>query len=229
MSPLFLRALIVRSHWHGPPPKETPPVAHDPIALVIARANHKAKRLAGRGRFAGHDPQDIAQQLILDVLPRIERFDASRGASLRTFISRLMDNAVARLLEHHSAACRDGSKITCSLDEQVKFPSGARAERGAIITDDRARAHAGGASPDPSTADLRLDLARVMQQLTALDRDICRCASHSTISDVARELGVSRTVVHARLRFIRATFQKAGLDKYLRNSRHSFRPVPVCG
>jgi DNA-directed RNA polymerase specialized sigma24 family protein len=72
-------------------------------------------RLERRSDLAGIDPEDITQELLTYVIEHIDRFDSGRG-SLEAFTTRLMQNAVAKLI-------RESNKVSCNPPEGIELES----------------------------------------------------------------------------------------------------------
>ena len=67
----------------------------DPYAVRVVRLTTHA--LVKRGGVPAADRQDVEQELMLDLLRRLPRFDASR-ASLRTFTARVVAHCATRIV-----------------------------------------------------------------------------------------------------------------------------------
>jgi len=59
--------------------------------------SRKSKQLVGKAGLTKSDREDIEQELTLHLLERWDHYDPSRGSE-RTFVARVIDNEVARLL-----------------------------------------------------------------------------------------------------------------------------------
>jgi len=176
----------------------------DPYAARLIRI--KARQLIGKAGFTRSDLEDIEQELTLDLLERLPRYDPAR-ASRRTFIARIIDHKVARLLEYRCAARRDPRRMECSLHAPVTGEGGDTAELWATME---------GVNPRPTRAsDLAMDLETVLNGLPPRIRRICAYSPDWTAQEIADELGVSRRTVQRWKREIRRRCEDGGLGDYL--------------
>jgi len=106
-------------------------------AVLLVRS--KARQLVGRYGFTASDREDIEQELMLDLLQRLPRFDPSR-AKRKTFINRVVDNAVASLVKRQKAEKRDYRRNGGSLSKDVEAPDGGLVERGDTLSADTGQA-----------------------------------------------------------------------------------------
>jgi len=182
----------------------------------------KARELVKTAGLPQSEREDVEQELVLDLLGRLSRFDPNR-ASLRTFVARVVEHGVASLIERRSAQKRDGRRVECSLDELVDDGEGSRVQRAATI-----EAHA------PDVRDLALDLAEVLEGLPPKLRALCEMLPDHTPAQMAEKLGITRRTVSRWVSGLRERFTEAGLDRYFEESMSQFRgasgkyPVEAC-
>ena len=86
----------------------------DPYAAGLIR--FKARQLVGQAGFTASDREDIEQELILDLLRRLPKYNPKR-AQLNTFIARVVEHRVATLIEAQKAGIRDYRRCRCSLND----------------------------------------------------------------------------------------------------------------
>ena len=89
----------------------------DPYAVEIIRL--KARQLVGQAGFTASDRDDLEQELILDLLRRLPKYDPSR-AKRNTFIARVVEHKIANLIEAQTAHKRDYRRCPCSLNERFE-------------------------------------------------------------------------------------------------------------
>jgi RNA polymerase sigma-70 factor (ECF subfamily) len=82
---------------------------------------HKARQLIGKYGFTRDDYDDLQQEMMLDLLRRLGKYDPSR-AGLSTFVARIVDRKVSTLIRHQRQEKRDYRRQVCSLDAQVEEP-----------------------------------------------------------------------------------------------------------
>lgn len=66
----------------------------------------KARELVLRPGFTGSEQDDIEQELALDLLVRLPKYDPAK-ARKTTFMARVVEHRIATLIEERNAGCRD--------------------------------------------------------------------------------------------------------------------------
>jgi len=187
------------------------PDLDDHAATVIF---FKARQLKGRAGWTRSDREDIEQDLRIDLLRRLPRFDPARGTR-RSFVRHVVEKRVCTLLEGRKAAMRDYRRHG-SLDEEVEDGEGGSESRGDTLDAAECRERLGLPVPDEETAlNLRLDLEAALRSLPPLLRDLSDRLRTATPSELARASGVPRTTLLERMGRIRAHLERAGLAAYL--------------
>lgn len=187
--------------------------------LTYARkqSHFKAKQLIGNYGFTRDDLEDIRQDLLAELFRRLERFDPAK-AGVRTFITRLLNNAVADLIERRRAQCRDYRRSTCRLDDWTEAgdEDGGWTTYAAQTTEADVKAHLRTEFRSESEAlQLRMDVEAVIDRLPRDLRELSRHLQTKSVSQIAREKGVSRQSVYGSIRQLRRIFSEAGLGEYL--------------
>jgi len=182
------------------------------------RAHFKARQLLGKYGFTEADFEDLQQELLLHVLKHLPNFDSGK-ASIRVFVTTLIDKRIANLVEDQEADCRDWRRVERSLDDPVpdegEDGEDGMASFGDTISEDQGDARLGVARHSrEDRADLAMDLARALQRLTPRDRQLCELLKEYTAEETARLAGVDRSHVHRRIKAIREVFTNAGLGEY---------------
>jgi len=184
--------------------------------FAVRLIRHKARQLVGRAGYTEDDRPDIEQDLTLDLLHRLSKFDPAR-ASFHTFVARIVEHGVARLIERQEAGLRDYRQCAGSLNDPLEDDEGEGAERGDLVDQDSYRASIG--QPTLPLADrvaLRLDLQRVLATLTPELRDLwARLEEGQSITEISRETGIPRGTLYDRMRQLRLFAERAGLRAYL--------------
>ena len=164
----------------------------DQYALKIIR--HKSQQFVGKAGFGTADREDIEQELVLDLVRRLPRFDATR-ASERTFMARVVDHGAATLAAAQAAGVRDYRRRAGSIEDPAFFceePS----------------------SDDEEQLGRRLDIARVLRRLPEEDRRLCEQLAVYSENEIASATGSTRyRLAEARAR-LRRRFERAGLRDY---------------
>ncbi|MFO7900006.1 MAG: sigma-70 family RNA polymerase sigma factor [Planctomycetota bacterium] len=176
----------------------------------------KARQLIGTAGFTSSDVEDIEQELRLELLLSLPKFDPSK-ASYRTFVTRLVDGKVAKLVRYHLQEMRDYRRKACSLDELVEDADGCVTtwaetidrDETDIRVDRRGRTRA-------EDAQLQTDVALVLETLPDDLREVAECVMESaTLAEAAKKLGMPRTTLYGALERLRRLFEDAGLGNYL--------------
>jgi RNA polymerase sigma-70 factor (ECF subfamily) len=176
-----------------------------PFAIWLIR--RKADRLVGRAGFSPSDREDLEQEIALDLLVRLKRFDPAR-ATFRTFVVRVIDHKVADILEERCAAKRDWRRNGDSLDDLVDEEDGGRVERWQTLL--------GADGHDAEDrVDLRLDIEAALRTLPPALQEACEWLRNQSYTEASRATGIPRSTLQDRMKKVRAVFEKAGLDAYL--------------
>lgn len=147
--------------------------------------------------------EDLLQECLTQWYFARERFQPVRGASVRTYMTRVVTLRLQAILREQSAHKRRLNHLACSLDEPL-------GESGKTLADVVA---ADETHPDP---DLRSDLQTVLKELTPLQQSICRLLVQGySVKGVAEAIDKPRTTVRDHVSRIRETFIKKGLTDHL--------------
>lgn len=176
---------------------------------------HKAKHLVGTAGFTESDRDDLEQEMMLDVITRLPKFDANRGTP-KTFVARIIERKISKLIRHRTSDMRDYRREAFSLNENIEDGDGGCIERGDLVSRE---------SIDPVVASnsrtgveemaFLQDLESVLVGLPDHLRRLCEILKTGSISDAAREMGVPRTTLHDHVTKLRSLFEDAGLREYL--------------
>ena len=175
--------------------------------------HHKARQLVGKAGFMPCDVDDIRQDLRADMLQRLARFDPDKSQR-HSFIAMVVTRAVATMLERRMTAKRGSGRVCLSLNGTVRDGEGNEVELYQTID---ARAGRPGLSGE-ELYELAGDVRAVVDRLPADQRALCRHLRNGSMCEAARAMGVPRTTLNELARKVRAAFEEAGLDDYLRES-----------
>lgn len=183
----------------------------------------KARRLIGRAGFRQSDLEDLIQELVLDLWKRREHFDPQKG-SWEAFVVVVCENGTASILAHRQAALRSPKHEYGSLNCSVSDANGRCTEadvdvvesQHCIRTCQRFVTH-------EEASEVELDVSRALDQLDPQSQELCKRLMVSSISDVARETGVSRQNIYRQIATIRQHFESAGLRVYIQFSSGHIR------
>ncbi|GIW56165.1 MAG: hypothetical protein KatS3mg082_2569 [Nitrospiraceae bacterium] len=160
----------------------------------------KIKQLVGRAGFTRQDREDLEQEMLLRLLQSLHLFDPDK-AHQNVFITTVIERAVAMILRERLAKKRNGAAVQ-SLD-QATDSAGESAE-----PVDPHRSH-------EQQVDLATDLAEVLAKLPHDLRALAERLKHQSLSQVARDLGVSRSTLQRQVQRLRECFEDGGLRIYL--------------
>jgi RNA polymerase sigma-70 factor (ECF subfamily) len=182
---------------------------------------HKARQLIGKYGFTRDDYDDLQQEMMLDLLRRLGKYDPSR-AGLSTFVARIVDRKVSTLIRHQRQEKRDYRRPVCSLDAQVEDQDGQARGLDEVLSqdafDDEVARHD---RPSAERLDLRLDLSLVLDELPDDLRQLALRLQTRTVAEIARELGVPRSTLYEKgIARLRKIFEDKGLREYLGEARH---------
>jgi len=184
------------------------------FVYAIKRTHFKAQQLLGKHGFTENDFDDLKQELLMHVIKQMPKFNSGK-ASVRVFITTVIDKRIANLIAQQEKECRDWRRLERSLDEPVSDDEDDTATFGDTVSEEQADARLGVARHSrEDRADLAMDLARAMQRLTPRDRQLCDLLKEYTAEEAAKLAGVDRSYVHQRIRAIREVFVDAGLEGY---------------
>lgn len=186
---------------------------------AAGRIRYHAGRLSSATGFGFVDAEDIEQDLTLDLIRRLPRFDPARAA-LPTFIACVVRNCAETRRERARAEKRGGSIAHCSLHDTV--PSEDNGEPLLLI--DTLDASTGLWSCEDATwdvhSDIRIDVSRAVSRLPGPLATLAERLASETVLEISRSSGPSRDAIYRAIRRLREAFTEAGLDFYL-------RPIPT--
>ena len=176
---------------------------------------HKARHLVGTAGFTESDRDDLEQEMMLDVIMRLPKFDARRGTP-KTFVACIIARKISKLIRHRTTGLRDFRCEAFSIDKPAGNDDDAVPVRGDCVLEDIN--DPAGASQVPREVEAS-ELAEATQRvISGLPRDLrrlCELLQRGTLADAARELGVPRSTLRYQLPRLRELFESAGLRSYL--------------
>ena len=180
---------------------------------IEERISWTIRGLLDKFGFGKSDRKDLEQDFRLDVLVRLRSYDPDR-AHRRTFISRIIANKAATLIESQKAQKRNFTKTRFSLNEEVAGPDGDPSTRmeQMEVQDYKHRVFDRFICTQPRH-DLTIDLSVVLPGLSAEHRLICELLSRGDrVAEVARRLRCSRATVYAGIEKVHQRFVREGLS-----------------
>ena len=181
------------------------------------RIRWATRSLVGKYGFTDSDSEDLKQDFLLDLLQRLKRFNPQR-AQRRTFISRIVTNRLARLIQDQKAQKRDYTKVEFSLDEVITREDG---EVSRLQDQEHADFRLGVYGrfvlevPDHEA---RIHFSTIMESLPQAEHEVCqRLIRGDRIVEIARDLSLHRSTIHCRMQEIRRRIVAANLGPKTRS------------
>ena len=178
--------------------------------------HHKARKLVGTAGFTEDDVDDVKQELTLDLLQRLPKFDPAK-ATHNTFVARLVERKICNLIRHRTQELRDHRREACSLNDDIDVGEDEPKQRLVTISQDDHDLRSGKyRRPASEREDLQLDISSVLANLPAKLRRAGELLMTMTVAQVARRLGVPRgTFYETHVAPLRAALEARGLQDYL--------------
>ena len=185
----------------------------NPYAARLIR--YKARRLIGQAGFTASDREDIEQELILDLLRRLPKYNPKR-AQRNTFIARVVEHKIATLIEAQKAGIRDYRRCRCSLSDRFEDEDGRSVERAETFYQEDYLLRTGAQSrPSDDLSTLAIDVTAVLEGLPPELHNLCWRLMAETVSEISRDTGVPRGTIYESIKKLREILEDAGLRDYL--------------
>ncbi len=173
----------------------TPQIAFDPY--ILEQASCRASLLVFRSRLQRDDWEDLRQDLVLDCLERLPRFNSRRG-SLHAFVRGVIRNESAAL------AWRECRRFQCDALPEIAEGHELNADAPLQFTEP--------VSPDPGdqlalSADVQRVIATLPERLQTLALDL----AEMTVPEIAAEWGTSTQWIYEERKKLRRKFIEAGV------------------
>jgi RNA polymerase sigma-70 factor (ECF subfamily) len=171
----------------------TPEIAFDPY--ILEQASCRASLLVFRSGFERDDWEDLRQEMVLDCLERLPRFNSRRG-SFHAFVRGVIRNEAAALVGRE---CR---RSHCQALPEIAEDRELDADGSLPVAEP--------ASADPSdqlvlSADVQRVIAVLPERLQALALDL----AEMTVSEIAAKWGTSTQWVYEERKELRRKFIEA--------------------
>jgi RNA polymerase sigma-70 factor (ECF subfamily) len=181
----------------------------DDIHIITTEAEAAARRLRRRLGLPDCDREDLAQDLLIDLLRRLPAYDPARG-SIGAFANIVLRNQSSRIAMRIMRERRAQGGGLLSLDAA----SGQRDRRPLAETvgeDEGLSAWHGQATTAHVTVDQRQALRSVLARLPADDLRLCAALAHRSVTALAVEGFGSRSALYRRLADLRFVLTAHGL------------------
>jgi len=180
-------------------------------AIKIIR--YKAKKLVGYYGFTVSDMEDIEQEMILDLLQRLSKFDPSR-AKQNTFIAKVVEHKVVNLIEAQKAGVRDYRLYSHSLNDVVKDEDGKQIQKIETVSRDEYFFSIGKYACSQEELDaLSIDIKRIISTLPENYRILCDRLQKENVSEVSQNTGIPRGAIYDLINKLKSILTDAGIKK----------------
>jgi len=174
-----------------------------------------ARRLGKAFGFNAEDQEDLAREILLELLKVMPKFDPARG-ELKAFITYWVDKRSKRALKSMVSENSDFQRVSHSLDETIREFDGEKVPQCDVIDGEKYLMSVGVIRRQAiELTDIRLDVGKALSAMTPYQRDICVRVMSSNIKQVARDLGVSRRHLYEDLHRLRPLFEECGMAAYI--------------
>lgn len=190
---------------------------HDLDGFALDMVNIKATQLVGKAGFTLDDIDDIKQDMIVDLLERLPKFDVTKS-DFKLFVTCVIDRKSSNLIRHRQMEMRDHRREVCSLNDEINVGINADpVQRYSLMDQDDPDILTGKHSRTAEERNhLRMDLAAVLADLPAELRKAVELLQHMSVTQAAQEMGVPRrTFREKHMAQLRELFKAKGLDLYL--------------
>lgn len=189
------------------------PPSYDEYCATSVRI--AARGLVGRYGIRDQDVEDVQQDIIVNLLPRLQAYNPAKG-TWTTHVKNAVEKATASVIRHRCAQRRIPPKKVQEPVENADpaFPkqqNEQESEYGKLVAlpEEMLDHHSGGEQP---AAEQRMDLETAIQHLTPLQQRICAALKRMSVGEAATELGLERWQVYQAIEQIRVVFARFELD-----------------
>lgn len=176
---------------------------------------HTARRLVGVAGFTENDTKDIEQELSLDLLQRLPKFDLSKS-SPNTFAARIIRNKATKLIRDRVREKRDYRREYYSLNDPIEDADGEAIDRAYSMDYAEAKIRRGNRRRShQERIQLRLDVSLIISQLPDSLQQIAQLLRTKTVTEAAKTLGMPRSTLCDQISRLRIIFEDKGLHEYL--------------
>jgi RNA polymerase sigma factor (sigma-70 family) len=184
-------------------------IAPSDLQLLQREAEVAARRLVRRFRLPSADLADLCQDLLLDLITRLKRFDPGRG-TLGAFAGTVTAHRATRIANKLQAQRRLFGCRPISLDETLPGTDGETL--GETIPEAAGYAALCGQPTDAFVGvERRIDVERGLGILDARERELCAALSRVTVEQLAAAGQGARSSLYRRVKDVRLALTAAGL------------------
>ena len=186
----------------------------DDTRFITRLIDRVARRLVYQKGLTRDDVPDIKQDMWLDLLERLPGYRPDLG-HYRAFVSRVVKNKAASILESRAASKRGNGRPCRSLSEEFEDEDGEETEfQETISVDDYLRRTRGTIRTEEERLDLAGDIRQLLDQLPAHHRVVCLLLIDRDVTDIANVVGVPRSTLRDAIKRLQRLGEKSGLKDY---------------
>ena len=176
-----------------------------------------AKRLINEFRHSmaslkNEDLEDLLQECLLQWYISKEKYNPERGASIKTYMARVVRNKLIDLVRERESDKRKISHTAVSLDKPLS-EGDSRTLRDELREDDSQDL----SRDSLSNHEISIDLRKAFGRLNPKQRKLCYLLGQKgiTLKEASELLKTPRTTIYDEIKRIRAIFMKEGLNEYV--------------
>ena len=138
-------------------------------------------------------------------------YNPSAGANVRTFMSRVVEHKVQKIIRKLTRDCRNVTNKSVSLDSPISD------EEDSPTFLDKFSADESHASELHLKAELKIDVFQTIKKLTPKQQELCRLLNDEglNINQASKAMQIPRGTLYEDIKRIRTIFQQEGLHEYL--------------
>lgn len=183
----------------------------DKYACYLIR--YKAVQLVGNNGFVEDDRPDLEQEMMIDLLRGLARFDPQKSKKT-TFIHRLVEQCIVNLIKANIAKCRDWRQCRVSLNTIIRQQNPIKIELIDRLDNDGRITNHTQESREQRVKEFRIDLHQTIDQMPTLLRDLFHLCCVYEMAELARKLNIPRITLHDRFNKVKVTLRASGMADY---------------
>ncbi|SLN75459.1 sigma factor [Roseisalinus antarcticus] len=185
-----------------------PLISPSDLATLIDEAERAARRLHRKLALPAADLDDLRQDLLIDLICRLPRFDKRRG-TIGAFAGIVLRNRSSRIAIRHYRERRAQGGTMLSLNAPI---AGSAEPLGCLLAETDGLAAWHGQDRDPETdLQTREAVQSALARLPEGDRRFCCALAHRSVTALAAEGFGSRSALYRRLADLRHVLTAHGL------------------
>jgi RNA polymerase sigma-70 factor (ECF subfamily) len=184
--------------------------------FVFKLVKRKARQIVGKTGYTLDDVDDIQQELVLDLLEQLPHYDPDL-ASYNTFVVRVVDRKVCKMLRHRRMEKRDYRRETGSVYDQMYTGGDQAMQQIEVITEKEHDRRLGiSRMSQEERSHLEIDVCTLLEDLPPDLRRVAELLQTMSPNQAAEHLNLSHTTFYRNyLVPLREILQSKDMDDYL--------------